>query len=167
MNSIKLISALFLVVLSITSIMGMEDKKLLSLKEFSIKKKALLAKKKNTGQYKSTAKSHSKNKVIRRSIAELALQTDMTNQKKLKNIRGDEQWQIRKKIITIMIEEENQHPDVIKYLNYTPLEESIQYDDLPFATYLLQKNAQTVRTSISKKASLDMSFLLQKYTIIT
>lgn len=170
MNKNQFFYTLFPLCLFAKMLYCMEDNKktnkTLSCEQFRKEKRRLSAQMKSRCSGRITERDIENNSKILRSIAELALRTDMSNHQKLQNICGDEHWKIRKKIIVIMIRQQQIHPDTIEYLFSTPLEESIIYDDVPFATYLLKKGARKFEQSTTKRASTQMLALLQEYKII-
>jgi hypothetical protein len=73
----------------------------------------------------------------------------ISNQEKLEYLIGGDLYHKRKKIIKNMIEVDGIHPDNIFYQHCdTPLKESIEYKDILFTGYLVQKGAQHTENTL-------------------
>ena len=66
----------------------------------------------------------------------------ISRQAKLDHLWGDRRWKDRKEVIKQMIESDTINPNTIQYQHdYTPMEESITFNDVAFTTYLLSHGA--------------------------
>jgi hypothetical protein len=173
MKTMQFFTALLLIYTTITTLNGMENKEkdtnLLPRQEFHRLKNEslrLIAQRYGNVQQSQPFDYYNRLKAFKTHriyVTRLALRTDMSNYDKLQQVWGDEHWETRKKIITTIIEEEQTHPDTIKQLKCTPLEECIEYCDVPFAAYLLQKGATVPSEILEKASSQEMSSLLHSY----
>lgn len=93
---------------------------------------------------------------------------NMTDNEKLKHLYGDARWNDRKSIIRKMVGLEKQDPNIIVYSVYTPLKESVLYEDEDFVRFLLDHGARPndnilkISTSAAIKALISQALLYNK-----